>query len=339
MQSNGPLPTQSRQSGNSGTGALAHATDIGSAPPRIQSAFGAWGLIMSQDWSIAAWRQPILDEIKAHYTFSEDTRSKVAQNVGDLIDYLTSRRIVRLDAITDDIVRDWVEASGLHPKSGVVSDPAASTRRNRRRAAEVALIAAALLGAPIDPFALVRSALMIDGGGRKTRLLSDAQYEAVLTHADPGPRPSRRSVVVAVSDSGAKPAEAAVVCLADIDLSAGTVALGPPDNRRVNPMSTWAVETIERWIGQRPPASAHESLCVKPSTAPEGAPSSVRTQLSDVMRQAGLMHINGISGASIRYTAARKVFEKHGIGAAARFMGAGTLDTAAAAVGWDWKTP
>ena len=40
---------------------------------------------------------------------------------------------------------------------------------------------------------------------------------------------------------------------------------------------------------------------------------------------------------SIRFAAARKVFEAEGIEAAARFLGTPSLDTAADAVGYDWR--
>ncbi|MDE0136761.1 MAG: site-specific integrase [Acidimicrobiaceae bacterium] len=252
--------------------------------------------------------------------------------------YLVSEGIECFTEVSDEHIPEWVEASGYDDRSKVPYDPAVTTMRNRRWAALVGLTEGALLGMPIDPRALVRGAIIIDDAGRKTRLLTDKQLGLVEVHADPGLLPSRRSVIVALSESGAKPSELPAVCLADIDLAAGTIALGRPGRVRINPLSEWAIGTIRRRIEHCPPGSSTESLCVRPATSPDGAARSVRTQLSQLMRQAGLGHIDGISGTSIRYTAARRVFEQRGIEACTRFLGVSSLDTAAAAVGHDWMT-
>ena len=315
-----------------------HTADWPQLPPRVRSVIGAYPMTTSGVWHISGCLQPVLDEIAACHEHNEHSFVKISGIVFGLFAYLESLGIERLDDVTDDIIPEWVMSSGYNAKSDSFFDPAPTTQRNRLWVARMALKAARLLGAPVDPNALVRGAVIAEDGKRKTKLLSDTQLAKVKAHADPGQLPSRRSVTVALSESGAKPAEIPAVCLADIDLTKRTVKLDSTGKTRSNPLSEWACRTIERRIQHSPPSSHAEPLCIRPATSPDGAARSIRTQLSQLMRQAGLGHIDGITGTSIRYTAARKVFEGAGIEAAARFLGTCSLDTAAAAVGHDWNS-
>ncbi|WP_419933270.1 hypothetical protein [Candidatus Poriferisodalis sp.] len=293
---------------------------------------------MRDDWCISSWLQPISSEIAASYDHNAGSYHKINTLIFELFAYFESAGLEQLQDLTDDVIPEWVDSPGYNAQTQTHYDPAPTTQRNRLWAARLALKAARQLGAPIDANALVRGAVIAEDGGRKTKLLTDTQLDRVKTHADPGTRPSRRSVAVTLSLAGAKPAEIPAVCLADIDLNVGTVRLGTGDNARVNSLSEWGCRTIRRRIEHTPPDSRTEPLCVRPATSPIGAARSIRTQLSQLMRQAGIGHIDGISGMSIRYTAARKVFESAGIEAAARFLGTGSLDTAAAAVGHTWRS-
>ena len=310
--------------------------DLQELPPRIRSAMGGLELMAATDWSIAAWRQPILDEIEAQHSNNADTCHKISTDIKSFFGFLEARNIFKLTDTTGDIVVEWIESPGHDEKRGVLYQPATTTRRNRRWAARSALTAARLLGVPINPAALIRGSVIVDTG-RKTRLLTDSQLDAVKTHANPGIMCSRRSVIVALSLAGAKPAEIAHVRLADVNLAEREVTLGK-NRRRVNRLGCWECDTIGRRISQHPPSSVFEPLGVRAATDPKGAERSVRTQLSQLLRQAGIGHIDGVTGMSIRNTAARQIFEQHGIESAARFLGTASLDTAAAAVGHEWKS-
>ena len=307
--------------------------------PTILSAVQAARLVLSDTWDIDAWQPVILDSVAARYARNAATRDKLAANIEALFGYLKARGIYSLGDIGDDIIPQWCNEAGWDEHRNAAYNPAATTRRNLRWAASVALKEALLLGAPVDPDALVRGAVIADDGGRKTRLLTPQQTEAVRSHADPRMVPSRRSVAVALAFAGARPAEIARVTLADIDLYGRTVTLGGPPQRRTNPLSVWSAQTIGSRVAHSPPSSDHEPLCVRPTTDPDSASRSIRNQLSQLMRQASLSHIDGITAGSIRCTAAREQFEKHGIEAAARFLGVASLDTAAAAVGHRWMVP
>lgn len=333
-----PPPPSSRFAENQRKRTSAIQPNSSRMPHRIRSAISAWNLIMRNDWRIASWLQPISSEIAASYDHNAHSFHKINGLIFELFAYLEGSGLEELQDLTDDIIPEWVDSPGYHHKTQTHYDPAPTTQRNRLWAARLALRAARQLGAPIDANALVRGAVIAEDGGRKTKLLTDTQLDKVKTHADPGIRPSRRSVAVTLSLAGAKPAEIPAVCLDDIGLEAGTVKLGNGDSARVNPLSEWACRTIRRRIEHTPPDSRTQSLCARPATSPEGAARSIRTQLSQLMRQAGIGHIDGISGMSIRYTAARKVFEQAGIEAAAKFLGTGSLDTAAAAVGHTWRS-
>ena len=307
-------------------------------PARIRSAFSAWDLIVAADWTIERWRRPILDEIEALHGHNLHTCQKLTTNTEALFSYAQSRGIHSLDDFNYDTVPDWVASSGWDKHRKDYYDPATTTQSNRRWAALVALTAARLLGAPVDPKALVRGAVIAHDAGRKTKLLTPDQMRKIQVHADPGALPSRRSVIAALLACGARPDECASVTAAAVDLAAGTVSLGADVSARVNALTGWPRKAIARRLAFSPPASAEERLCVRPTTTLEGAKRSIRAQLTQLMSQAGLRGIEGISGMSIRFTAARLVFEKRGIEAAAVFLGTGSLDTAAAAVGHEWRT-
>ena len=80
-------------------------------------------------------------------------------------------------------------------------------------------------------------------------------------------------------------------------------------------------------------------LCVTDRVSPRQGAQSAATRLCDVIRDAGLAEAEGVTAGSIRLTTAAEVLAADGIEAAARLLGARSLDVAAAALGHDWDQP
>ena len=191
-------------------------------------------------------------------------------------------------------------------------------------------------GAEIDP-ALRPGREPRPGTARRSRPLTAAELDLVRAYADRGLAGSRRSAMVALAESGASPAEIALVRACDVDLAAETVRLGI-DRARVNALTGWGTEAIRRVLVVNGIDPADDTrLCVTDTVGPRQGAQSAATRLCDVIRDAGLAEAQGVTGGSIRLTTAAEVLAREGIEAAARFLGTRSLDATAAALGHDWN--
>ena len=123
-----------------------------------------------------------------------------------------------------------------------------------------------------------------------------------------------------------------------MDLDAEAVAFSG-ESARVNPLGSWSARTIGLWLSNQPNLPApDELLCVGEGLSEERAAHSVTVRLSRVLRDAGLAGRPGVTARSLRLTTARHILEHSDIAAAARFVGAVSLDATAAALGYDWRS-
>lgn len=262
------------------------------------------------------------------------TRRKLATLTGWLFRYLAASGAERWADVTPEMTRGWCFAAAR--RRGRWAAPAPSTVRNRQWALAVVCDALEAAGAEIDP-ALRPGREPRPPAPRRSRPLTAAERDLVRAYADRGMVGSRRSAMVALAEAGASPVEIALARVRDIDLAAGTVRLNP-DRTRVNPLTGWGAEAIRRVLfvnGIDP--SAHTRLCVTDRIGARQGAQSVATRLCDVIRDAGLAEAEAVTGGSIRLTTASEVLARDGIEAAARFLGARSLDAAAAALGHDWN--
>ena len=264
------------------------------------------------------------------------TRRKLATLTGWLFRYLAAAGADNWADVTPEMTEGWCRAAARH--RGRWTSPAASTVRNRQWALTVVCGALEAVGAEVDP-ALRPGRAPRPPAPRRSRPLTPAERDLVRAFADRGLAGSRRSAMVALAEAGASPAEIAAAAVADVDLAAGTVRLGvDPDRARVNPLTGWGAEAIRRVLsvnGIDPADGAR--LCVTDSVGADRGAQSVATRLCDAIRDAGLAEAEGVTGGSIRLTAAAGVLARGGIEAAARFLGSSSLDAAAAALGHDWN--
>ena len=261
------------------------------------------------------------------------TRRKLAALTGWLFRYLTTAGAKRWSDVTPEMAEGWCSAAAK--RRGRWAAPAPSTVRNRQWALTVVCDALEAAGADIDP-ALRPGREPRPPAPRRSRPLTPAERELVRAFADRGLVGSRRSAMVALAEAGASPAEIALVRACDVDLAAGTVRLGA-DRPRVNPLTGWGSEAIRRVlvVNGIDPADGTR-LCVTDRIGPRQGAQSVATRLCDAIRDAGLAETKAVTGGSIRLTSAAEVLAREGIEAAARFLGAKSLDAAAAALGHDW---
>ena len=261
------------------------------------------------------------------------TRRKLSTLTGWLFQYVAAAGAQRWADVTPEMIEGWCSAAAKH--RGRWTAPAASTVRNRQWALTVVCDALESAGVEIDP-ALRPGREPRPTAHRRSRLLTPAERRLVRAFADRGLVGSRRSAMVALAEAGASPAEIALVRVRDVDLEAGTVRLNPA-RARVNPLTGWGSEAIRRVLtvnGIGPADGAR--LCVTGSVGADRAAQSVATRLCDVIRDAGLADAPGVTGGSIRLTTAAEILAVDGIEAAARFLGARSLDAAAAALGHRW---
>ena len=281
---------------------------------------------------------PLVQElVRVRFRSNAHTTHKVSDLIERGCSFLEARGKHYPNDIDAETLAEWYWAPSRDHRTGRLRAVAPPTARNRRWAVSVMLAALAELGVPINAAGLAGRSIAAADTGPLTRLLDENQLGRLKTHASSGLRASRRSLMVVFSRTGGSPPEVAIVAAADIDLDDGAVTLCGRYGLRVNPLDEWSLDTVRHCLRVRPPASLAESLCVGPSIAPDRAAHVVSVRLRDALRDAGLGGIRGITPSSIRLTAARAVLDRDGLEAAARFLGAMSLDRTAASLGYDWS--
>ena len=262
------------------------------------------------------------------------TRRKLATLTDWLFRYLAAAGAEDWADVTLGMAEGWCHAAAR--RRGRWTSPAASTVRNRQWALTVVCDALEAAGAEVDP-ALRPRREPRPATARRSRPLTAPEMDLVRAFADRGLVGSRRSAMVALAEAGASAAEIASVRACDVDLEAETVRLGAGrDRSRVNPLTGWGAEAVRRVLSVNDIAPA-DRLCVTNRISLQQGAQSVATRLCDAIRDAGLAGAEGVTAGSIRLTAAAGVLARDGIEAAARFLGASSLDAAAAALGHDWN--
>ena len=301
---------------------------------RVWLVLSAWRLIVSGDMSLDEWEPLIVEALWQRFP-NHQTARKAVREVKALFRFLRALGITRLNDVTTPAVVQWIWAAGKN-RSGRHYQPSISTARNKRLFARTAFEEAKSLGAQIDPAALVGERILKPSDAVSARPLTDDEFYRVQVFGDCGPATSGRAVMVAFSEAGATPLEAAGVRMRDIDLDAGTVAfLGPA--ARINPLSEWGRQTVKLFLENRLPLAPDDLVCLAPWGARACTAQSVNARLRRVLIEAELLGLPGVTVRSIRLTGARRELEAHGIEAAARFVGTPSLDTAAEALGHNWR--
>ena len=302
--------------------------DGAAEPPASRLAAGRSQLL------VAGWQQSVLEVITGTHRDAR-TLKKLTRNVAWLFGFLALCGVTWWCEVTAELTLRWCWA-GVRGSDGTWRDPSVSTARNRQWVAKTVFAIAAELGAQIDPHTAAGPKIEREPPAARAGPVTDSEFRRIRGNADPGGWPSRRSMAVALHSSGASAIEAGDVRRQDIDLEARTVKFAGPA-ARVCALDEWSARAIARYLRAHPDTAPDERLCVAAITSPEFAAQTISTQLCSVINQAGFADRPDISGRSIRLTAARQVLERDGIEAAARFLGAASLDNTAEAIGYDWQ--
>lgn len=273
----------------------------------------------------------VKDVTRLKGSLKPSTRNKLLRETSTFFRTLRSWDLSFMDEVTTDVILGFVTSGTT--KRGVVRKTAPTTQRNRlwavRSVVEILYDHECWDGRDLVSEG-IRSSI-----DTPSRPLTEVEMDAVRDVAYNWLFPTRRPLVVALSEAGGSPAEVALVQSSDIDLTAGTVQFNAASSR-INQLSPAVLSVIKRVIADGYPFEGR--LVAGNSLSPERATQSVNTELSRVLREAGLGKEPGAVGKSIRLHTAQKVLENEGLFSAARFLGADSLDRVAAALRFDWKS-
>ena len=308
----------------------------GGLPRWLRLGLGVWRLVVSGEQSLAAWAAVAAEAMLVRYARNERTAATMAADARRLFRYLHAVGATRLREVTCDLVLGWCWAA-RPDRAGRLPEVSASTAWKRQWIALVCFEELARLGAPIDPVALVGPRIERPAAQTSARPLSDEEFDLARTHSDTELITSRRPLLFAMACSGGTATEIAALQRQDIDFAAGTVSFTGAA-ARTNPLDEWSIATARRWLLNQPQAPALDAaVCVTDGLDLARGARSVSVRLGDVLRDAGLSGIPGVTARSIRLTTAHRILDTDGIEAAARFVGAVSLDAVAAALRHDWR--
>ena len=264
--------------------------------------------------------------------FSGASVAKLEMSARRLFRWLTRQGVASVGDASRDVIEAWCHAAGS--RHGTLFSPSVSTIRNRRWCVETVGLILAQAGIDIGGWPIPTGRLSVPSRDPqpRTRPLSDVELEQLHGFADPGLPGSRRGVIVALAEAGGSASEIADVRAADVDLGKRTVRFRGAAER-VNGLSGWGAARIEALNARRGVSVPVGFL------ACDGEPSAhkVSVRLYQALRDAGLGGVGGVTGSSVRLTGARRILESDGLEAAARFLGAKSLDLVAKALNHDWR--
>lgn len=303
-------------------------------PASVQLALAGWTLMLAGDYSLEVWEPVVLKAVGAR--MRGRTAVKSTAEGRRMFASLSAQGATEWGDVTPEMTQRWLWAA-RPDRGGRWKEVAVSTARNRRCWALVCLEEAARLGAPIDPIKLAGEPIPKPTNFTSARPLDALELRRVQVHAQTGLFVSRRLLIVALSVAGATATEIALARLPDIDLDACTVTLRGTA-ARTNPLGAWATGAIRKWlINQSDLPDPSGPLCVSADLSLDRAAHSVTVRLGSILRDAGLKGIPGVTARSLRLTTARDILESDGLTEAAKFLGSPSLDSTAAALGFDWR--
>jgi len=273
----------------------------------------------------------LTDEIRLDSSLAPSTSEKLSKEVRTFIRTLRACDLKFMNEVTSEIVLSYV--TGGTSRRGELRAAAPTTQRNRLWVVR-SIVQILYEHECWDGRDLVSESIrsVID---EPSRPLTNEELQAVRDVSYHWLFPTRRPLVVALAEAGGSPMEIALVESSDIDLAAGTVRF-KGSTSRTNSLSPVVLEVIKSVIadGYR----FERRLVTGGDLSVSRATQSVNTELSRVIRDAGLRNVQGAVGKSIRLHAAEQILTSNGLFAAARFLGADSLDRVAASLRFDCKS-
>lgn len=240
------------------------------------------------------------------------------------------------DALT--IYPEWLNAFG-RDRSGRPAPPSLSVRHLRSCAIGALYRSARSLGWTMaHPPYVTRD---VNSTTRQGRPLVEPEFQTLRSIAT-AMRHSRHGVAIAIGFSGGGTADIANMTVNHVDLDDGTLLLPGSRHvaeRRVRIPGQWEYDTFAQRICdlKRYGHPKDIGLVVRRQGGDASRQAGAAIAISQVLTRAQLKSDPTLKPASLCRWAALVAFETTGdISAAAALLGTGSLDTAAAAIGWDW---
>ena len=162
--------------------------------------------------------------------------------------------------------------------------------------------------------------------GEQARPANENELDLIRAFAEPGLGFTRRRAIIALRLAGGSAIDVAAVRAGDIDLKALTVTFG----YRTNPLDEWSVQHLADLVTDMSPDAL---LCTTNASNPAHV---VTVQTREVLIDAGLGGVAGLTPRSLELGAARILFDDDIVGAA-RWLGSASLDATARALCVDWR--
>ena len=232
----------------------------------------------------------------------------------------------------------WLN-SRSRDRAGSSVAPSLSVRHLRSCAVKAMFATARTLGWTIQhPPSVVREE---NTTTRQGRPLVEVEFDTIRSIASVK-RHTRHAAAVAIAFSGGGTADIAGMTRAHVDLEDGTITL--PGGRHIAERTVripgeWEYDILTERLADldklgRPD---DDGLVVRRQGSAASRQAGAAIAITEVLQEGQLRSDSTIKPASISRWAALVAFETSGdIAAAASLLGTGSLDTAAAAIGWDW---
>jgi integrase/recombinase XerC len=257
--------------------------------------------------------------------------------------YATACGVVSLDGADRRIAEGFITARGRN-RHGHISDSALATHHLRRSVLRVLYRTARSLGlTEADPTMDVN---LPPKTRQSTRPLTDEEALLVRRYAESRIGRTRHAAAVALADAGAHTGEIGHLSVADLDLDHERVWVHGSSKTapRWRPLDRWQLHVLSeraRELRSRNAGVPDEDLPL--ATSGRGTDAQLQARvcvaLNDVMTWAGLAGEADLRPGSITLRRAASAFAETGrIEDAATCLGFASLDRAATAIGYDWRS-
>lgn len=290
-------------------------------------------VMRSEACSLSEARELAITAIASSGRYASQSVHKMSREINRFFRYVeVAHEISTLDQVTHEMIEEFIWAR--RAKGYRIVDVSPNTARNRRSFIRTAFGELRALGI-VAPDELTGSSISADPSF-SARPLTCEELDRIRAFAGGAMFATRRPLLVAISEAGGSAPEIAAVTFEDLDLEAGTVSFSG-SFPRVNPLTTWGIDAIEAWA-LNVTSIPDGRLCASDRLTDAKAAQSITSGLTRIITEAGFGHVPEVSPRSIRLTTARSVLARDGIVAATLFLGSESLDSTAAALGFDWRS-
>jgi site-specific recombinase XerC len=273
---------------------------------------------------------------------SLETVTLYTQIAERLLRFAAAQGVTQLDDITADLASCFIQAPGHDRHQGIILNPAAGTRRQRRSALESLFAEARTLG-------LTKASPLVDlppiprSPRKQGTELSDSDVQLLRFHAERGMPATRHAALLALLLAGLHTAEIAAATTDDLDLTEAEIwTNGATRTRgRCCHLDEWGVHVL--WLRRthllRNTEAGPPPRLVTAASSAYRSQASVCSGFGDIARRSGLAtRDRRVEPKDVtRYVARVLLYETGQLSEVARRLGLSSLDAAAAFADHRWN--